>query len=364
MIPEDLRVLIITKAYPNPRTNYFGGAFVADQAKFLSRQISSVKVVCPIPILPPKSFRPSFKVSNVSVDFRYYFPGYISHQLKGDWLEHLTSKYVEICEKIINKSRYDVIHAHFSHPCGSAAVILGKKLGIPVVLTIHEDSNWLKELIIGGDPNYTSSWRGADLIIRVNKNDVVALREFNKNARYLPNGYDSNDYFIYRPSTRVKNRIFAMGMLEERKGYQDLIKTIGELKPEFKNIECFIAGGDAGFGKHLQNLINTLNLRESVQILGPISSKEARDHMNKCSLFCHPSKSESFGIVQIEAMACGAPVVATFNGGSELIIEKETGIVVQRDLLKDAIKSALTRNWDNEAIAKAAAAVASQGKAR
>jgi len=76
--------------------------------------------------------------------------------------------------------------------------------------------------------------------------------------------------------------------------------------------------------------------------------------MNACDLFVLPSLRESFGVVQIEAMACGKPVVATWNGGSEeVIISDEHGLLVEPanpDDLAEKILVALNREWDRETI--------------
>ena len=75
--------------------------------------------------------------------------------------------------------------------------------------------------------------------------------------------------------------------------------------------------------------------------------------MNACDLFVLPSLTESFGVVQIEALACGKPVVATRNGGSEEILtSEEYGLLVEPADPKDLAEKillALDREWDQEA---------------
>ncbi|MDI3541356.1 MAG: hypothetical protein PWQ62_270 [Candidatus Methanomethylophilaceae archaeon] len=76
--------------------------------------------------------------------------------------------------------------------------------------------------------------------------------------------------------------------------------------------------------------------------------------MNACDLFVLPSLSESFGVVQIEALACGKPVVATRNGGSEeVIISDDYGLLVDPanpNELREKIIEAPDKDWDREKI--------------
>lgn len=353
MKPEELRVLIITNAYPDPSRSNFASQFVADQVEFLSRHVAEVTVICPVPILPIRPFRRSYTTDNIRIIFKYYYPAYGRHIRRGDWLEHISSLYVRLTKKIVRSKRvnFDVIHGHFSVPSGLASVILKDELHKPAIITLHENHEWFLELNKESDPSYVRAWKGADLVLRVNEDDMALIDKFNENVEYLPNGFNSHNYYMDNSIIREKETIFSMGGLIERKGFQDLIYSVSEIRKQLPNIKCYIAGQDGGYEIELLKMISDLDLKNVVTLMGPVSADIAREMMNKCSVFCLPSFSESFGVVQIEAMACGAPVVALFNGASEKLIEEGCGLVVERSLLQRALIEALTNvQWDNQQI--------------
>jgi glycosyltransferase involved in cell wall biosynthesis len=91
-----------------------------------------------------------------------------------------------------------------------------------------------------------------------------------------------------------------------------------------------------------------------VKLAGGRPHNEIPIWMNACDVFVLPSLRESFGVVQIEAMACGKPVVATYNGGSEEIITSEDyGLLCESanpKALAEKILIAFDKEWDGETI--------------
>ena len=352
---EDLSVLVVANAYPEPSKDYFANQFVSDQVEFLAEKVRKVDVVCPIPLHPKKHIQRDRKDGGVDVHFELYYTPYLLHVHKGDWLEHITTVYFKRILRTIRKEKlhFDIIHAHFTFPSGSAAIRLGKEFDVPVVLTLHENHEWFLDLIRQQDPFYIDTWRSADLVLRVNDLDVELLKNFNPCSYYMPNGFNSHHYYLDGSVVREKNTIFAFGALIERKGYQDLIRAVDVLRRKIPGIKCRIAGKDGGYRRELQQQIESLGLKNNINLLGAVSSDSARKMMNECSVFCHPSISESFGVVQIEAMACGAPVIATMNGASERIVGQDCGLVVERHNLVLALETALMdKQWDNDLISK------------
>jgi glycosyltransferase involved in cell wall biosynthesis len=177
----------------------------------------------------------------------------------------------------------------------------------------------------------------------------------------ISNGFDSNYFRVIKKENCRKNlnlpkdkkTLLSVGNLLEVKGYKYLIEAVNEIVKYRKEILVIIVG----FGhlkKKMEQQIKNLSLERHVHLVGAKPHDEIPIWINACDVFVLPSLAESFGIVQIEAMACGKPVVATYNGGSEEIITSEDyGFLVEPanpKVLAEKILIALDKKWDHERI--------------
>ncbi len=265
--------------------------------------------------------------------------------------------------KILKKNnlKIDLIHAHFTWTNGYVGSKLKKYLNVPFILTVHENSNWFFEEYYSNNEQIYSAWREADLLIRVNKHDIPLLEKYNPNTIFIPNGYDPMVFFpIDKNVAKLKLHIFddkiilfTLGNLIEQKGHVYLIDAMEHICKTRNDIILFIAG-EGKLRSSLEKQIKNKKLEHFVKILGYVSSDEINYWMNVCDFFVLPSISESFGIVQLEAMACGKPIIATRNGGSEgVIVSDEYGFLVKpadSTDLAEKILLALKREWRQEAI--------------
>jgi phosphatidylinositol alpha-mannosyltransferase len=149
-----------------------------------------------------------------------------------------------------------------------------------------------------------------------------------KRIRYIPNGIDLKRYQA-TPPTAVRHldmkTILYIGRLEGRKGVMYLLKAYRDLIETHDDIQLFIAGKGVDEEK-LRQYVRDNNIPR-VTFLGFVSDEDKIHYLHRADLFCSPAhRGESFGIVLLEAMAAGCPVVAGDNEGYQSVM-KDTGAI-------------------------------------
>jgi D-inositol-3-phosphate glycosyltransferase len=137
---------------------------------------------------------------------------------------------------------------------------------------------------------------------------------------FTPNRKDARHHLGIDPKKLV---ISFVGRIQPHKGPEILIRAINEMmnhNPELRPaLQVFITGGASGVKNHedvrMRELVNWLKLDDVIEFLAPLSREKLPDLYRSSDLVCVPSYSESFGLVALEAQACGTPVVASAVGG-------------------------------------------------
>jgi phosphatidyl-myo-inositol dimannoside synthase len=138
---------------------------------------------------------------------------------------------------------------------------------------------------------------------------------------------------------------------EQYKGYDKVITCLKDLIADFPNIHYIIAGKyDEREKKRIENIVSENALNERVHFTGYVSNDELSDYYRACDIFIMPSKKEGFGIVFLEALVNGKPVIAGNKDGSvDALLQGELGILVDPDKeeeIGNAIKNVLNKRVD------------------
>jgi len=229
------------------------------------------------------------------------------------------------------KNNYDIIHIHHPDPMAALALWMSGYKG-KVVLHWHSDilkqkmtlklyaplQRWLIEradVIIGTSPVYLQ--------------DSPFLQSAGLNKTCIPIGIDpivpdTESMADIRRRYAGKKLVFSLGRLVEYKGFEYLIKAAKYLPDEY----LILIGGSGPLQEKLEGLIKTCRLYDKVRLLGRVSDEDLSAYFGICDLYVMSSiwKTEAFGIVQIEAMSCGKPVVATKIDGSGVAWVNQDGV--------------------------------------
>ncbi len=149
-----------------------------------------------------------------------------------------------------------------------------------------------------------------------------------------PKQFSKPDYLLDRYGINKKDKIILtltrLAYYEKYKGYDKVISVLPEIIAKYPNVKYLIAGKpDELEEARLVNLINLYGLQKHVFLLGFIAEEEITDHYQLADVFVMPSRKEGFGIVFIEAMACGLPVIAGNQDGSvDALRNGELGILI------------------------------------
>jgi glycosyltransferase involved in cell wall biosynthesis len=240
--------------------------------------------------------------------------------------------------------RASLIHAHFGHD-GILARPYASKLNVPLVVTLHgHDVNIRKERYRSGDAGlqqrmYPKQFAG---LVRQQNVYFVAVSDVLRQAAIdygVPKNrlvvrYTGIDIQQFKPGPKSiaerRRRILFIGRLVEMKGCAYLISAFQEIARCIPDAELVVVG-DGPLREDLEALARRLGVR--VDFVGEVTQDVVKRHLDEARVFCLPSITasngnfESFGMVLLEAQACGVPVVTSALGGREAVDDGVTGFL-------------------------------------
>ncbi len=206
--------------------------------------------------------------------------------------------------------------------------------------------------------------RRADMVIAISKDIGTLIRNHhavqNEKIELCPLGIDLPDNkWLSSDQKKSSFNVLFVGRLEKRKGIETLFKAIPSVLEKLPDTEFNIVGKDTDLspdgGSYRKYLLKTLDKKHhsNIKFAGYLDDIELKKYYKNCSIFVAPSLYESFGLIFLEAMAWGKPVIGCNTGGiPEIIDDGKNGILIQPDdkkALADAIIKLIT---DGEVRAK------------
>lgn len=247
----------------------------------------------------------------------------------------------------------DIVHCHtwYTHFGGVLAKLM---YGLPLVITVHSLEPlrpWKREQIGRGFD--LSSWvektalEMADAVVAVSKStydDVRRLFDVDPGRMHvIANGIDTDEYrAVNRPEVLAQNGIdygspyvLFVGRMTRQKGLYYLLRAAEAIDPKLQIVLCAGESDTPELQAELEAMVSDLKSRRQgiVWIPGMLGREDVIALYSHAAVFCCPSIYEPFGIINLEAMACGTPVVGSRVGGiPEVVADGETGLIVDAKL--------------------------------
>ena len=270
--------------------------------------------------------------------------------------------------------RFDAVHAFRALPEGLVAWGVARLTFRPVVIYAHgeELTSW------GNGAKFKAmrfALRHADRVIANSDHTRDTLLGMGVEPARITLIYPGVDVSVFRPGLDTaglreslgigadERLLFSVGRLSRRKGFDQVIRAVGVLRAEGIPVRYVIAGIGAD-ADYLDALIQSLRLQNVVHRIGPVREADLPRWLNACDAFAMPNReingdNEGFGMVFIEAAACGKPSLAGLAGGTgSAVLHAETGLRVDGvsvDAVADGLRSllaqpALAREWGLRAL--------------
>jgi len=340
-----MKILVLTTTFPRWKDDTTP-AFVYELSKRLGEKGFEIVVLAPHHNGAKKfEFMDRMKVYR----FPYFYPkkyqklayeGGILSNLKRNHLAKLQVPLLFLSElfyaiKIIKKERINFIHSHWIIPSGLVGAVCKRIFKKPFIISVHGSDlilpnkflkNFAKIALNSCDVCVVNSTATKDTVLgitNVREVEIVPmgadLSMFNPNVK----SDIKKDYKINGPI------ILTVGRLSKEKGIEYTIKAMPTILKKIPEIKLIIVGAGPE-ENNLKKLSKKLNLTGNVVFTGGIPNKNLSRFYKSADVFVLPSLREGMGLVLLEAMACGTPVIGSNTGGiTDIIKYGESGFLVK-----------------------------------
>ena len=321
---QKINVLILPDLFPKNEKDWVG-VFVVDYVKSIASQCNPIvfysRLIGDDTPLKSERFNTSFDV------YRWNYKTKITPILKPLFYLFWFFKTAKQVQQTIKN--VDVIHAHGAILNGTVAYLLSKRLNVPFVISEHTGPfskvsnsfvkrNWAKYIL-----------NKANKVLTVSnhlKQEILDIGVHQSKIEVTYNPVDTNLFTLKENKILIKNILFV-SRLEPFKGGLRTLKSFHQLLQKEGDWNLTICGEGVEKQAILQYITKN-KLKDKVTIKGTLTKKELAKEIHKAAFLVYPSLHESFGLIPVEAMSCGIPVICTNQTAPKEYINAANGLLV------------------------------------
>jgi glycosyltransferase involved in cell wall biosynthesis len=325
-----MRICFVNSFYPP----YIGGAerYVSSIARKLSEMGHDVTVYCASkPLHAGESYDGKVRVVRMKTPMMFY------------------GTPITVFPESFFREDYDIIHANFPSPyLAAVSSFLSKLKNTPSVLTWHNDLppvTKAAKILVGlhdlASPLYLNNFRKIIATTKIYAERSKILRRFADKVIVIPNGVDTSKFNPNVKGDRIREKyslkdktialfVGALTTWHRYKGLDYLLRALAIARKKNSSLALLVVGA-GNLLPYYKKLAGELGIEDVVVFAGMVNDEELPEYYATCDFFVLPSidSSEGFGIVLLEAMACGKPVVGSAVGGIlEVIEDGKNGFLV------------------------------------
>ena len=327
---DKLHVLVIPTWFPSERDKITG----TYHQTFCRALSESGKVKVNMIYVDPQGIRSVYKYPFMKKSYKNEYEGYTLYARRmidyskfayGAFIRSYAKKLDRLfCEYVKEHGKPDVIHAQVLLGAGYASALIGKKYGVPVVITEH--ATYFESFFTGAREKYARfACENAHLTCVGNYMNDIFKDKYGYTSQTLPNIVDTSIFSANAkvPSNDGTLRLTTVAALRPPKHIDDTVRALKILRDsgEIGKFKFTVVGG--GFmEEHYRSVTSELGMNDVVEFVGRKNAHEIAKYLSESDILVMASVIETFGIPAIEALAAGVPVVCTRCKGPEGFLDE------------------------------------------